>query len=89
MVSEQPQQFAETRAPWWRRFRAWMTRPIWVIDYEVNRYHDDERDDVPLRTGVNPLADQLIEENARLRRERNDWMREAERLKRLIDGEAT
>lgn len=40
----------------------------------------------PLRPGQNPLADRLIEENSRLRRERNDWMREAERLKRLVDA---
>lgn len=39
----------------------------------------------PLRSGHNPLADQLIEENSRLRRERNEWMYEAERLKRLVD----
>lgn len=40
----------------------------------------------PLRPGENPLADQLIKENSRLRRERNDWMREAERLKRWVDA---
>jgi hypothetical protein len=30
----------------------------------------------PLRPGDNPLADQLIEENDRLRRERNDYFNE-------------
>lgn len=39
----------------------------------------------PLRPGENPLADQLIEENDRLRRERNKWMYEAERIKREYD----
>ena len=42
--------------------------------------------DRPLRPGENSLADQLIEENDRLRRERNQWMHEAERIKREYDN---
>jgi hypothetical protein len=37
-----------------------------------------------LRPGVNPLADQLIEENARLRRERNGLGEEVEVLRRMV-----
>ena len=37
-------------------------------------------DDRPLRKGENPLAEQLIEENNRLRRERNECFAEIELL---------
>ena len=59
--------------------------PITAIDEFqcdlVAKVRADERARLsePLRTGENPLADQLIEENDRLRRERNDWMNQAER----------
>lgn len=50
---------------------------------EPTQHAEDVR---PLRPGENPLADQLIEENDRLRRERNQWMYEAERIKREYDN---
>jgi hypothetical protein len=44
-----------------------------------------EMSDPMLRLGDNPVAHQLIEENDRLRRERNDYFAEVERLRALAD----
>ena len=86
-LPEEPQMVAGKYYQWIRltELEAVEDYPITAIDEcqcdLVAKVRADERARLsePLRTGENPLADQLIEENDRLRRERNDWMNQAER----------